>query len=337
MSADGKKASFGELIFRPISKHLSTPAKKVELQVNSNGARSMQPDHHTHKEVSIYSEYGDIVDGTLWTTSSHAPEYLAACLIAQLRRRPEKLKEVLRDHLSKPEYRVMGEDRTHFTSDDLPVAEYIDYYYAFFDDFFFNGCLKKRCVIEKEKDLDEDKFIDRYTIRAATRSNGDITTKIIIYKPYAPIYDRKMLLLWYLSVLVHEMIRVFIMTFTCRHPDCLVKGDGTARLGYSEIWQEAAYEFEKAALEVLELPLDLLRKWSWVVELLSRDHSKSPVENIRQWGFKDNEILLLIRDFSAEDIRDAREGRNFINWAGAKGYSEQFWKRSRGMVEHNSI
>ena len=163
--------------------------------------------------------------------------------------------------------------------------------------------------------------LNSYTIKSVSLPGGEIRSKIEIHiLEDGEEWERKERLRAYLGILFHEMIHVFLLTYSCRREGCEALLPGMGKLGHGEAWHDIAFAAETAMRKLLGLEVDLLRKWCLVTELCL---SGEPVRDagVERWGFEGDEIAELVGSFGARVRREARMGLEFVRWA--VGWSEK--------------
>ncbi|KAG9242390.1 hypothetical protein BJ878DRAFT_515772 [Calycina marina] len=208
-------------------------------------------------------------------------------------------------------------------------AYFIQAYFTLFDEVLFGGSLKSHTKV-RHHHRDDDQLLRDITIKSVSCVDGNILSTIIVHRlshGEIRMFSRYNRLLIYLSNLLHEMIRVFLKTFGCRHPRCLHEVDGMTNLGISEAWQHTAFVFESWVDRYLGLKLDLLRKWGWVVELR---HSGLTAGELRtqawKFGFDPIEIREKVRTFHHWSGMDGRSTKGFIEWAMEQAEKERLMR-----------
>jgi hypothetical protein len=214
-------------------------------------------------------------------------------------------------------------------------------YFTLFDSVFFYGSLRTVCrleLTERSRGL-----VDEATVKVATfESNQDqVTSRITIHALVEESdirrlqqlrngngglvkgMSRKDRIRFYLGVLLHEMIHVFLYTYTCSGGSCKVGVAGGARLGHCEAWFEIAFGIERAVLGLLDMKVDLGRRESLVLELSlcgslvdfggMGTSSMSETEKWESWGYDKKDIENVVMKCGAWIRKQRRNGGEF--WA----------------------
>ena len=195
-------------------------------------------------------------------------------------------------------------------------SEIVEAYFHLFDSLFFFSSLKDRCTAELVPKTREG--LNHFTIKSVSAANGERHSRISIHglgeESGYTRKDRKAGLRAYLGILLHEMIHVFLYTYSCRIGACNRLLQGMAGLGHSEAWMEIAFAIENSVKVLLGLEVDLLRKWCLVTEL---SLNGEPVKNVevKKWGFENVEIAVFVAAYGKDVRREARMGLEFVGWA----------------------
>lgn len=132
---------------------------------------------------------------------------------------------------------------------------------------------------------------------------------ITVLTKFALKGNRRKRLGWYVSVLLHEMIHVFLQLFTCRQEGCYSSLRHVGKTGHGFAFQQIAYVVEKAVGDrrFLDLRLDLNRCKSLAQELV-----KSRVEELpgslwlERWGLRYRDVRELVKYYSSDEWKRKR-------------------------------
>jgi hypothetical protein len=131
-----------------------------------------------------------------------------------------------------------------------------------------------------------------------------------------------------LGISLHEMIHVFLLSYSCRGGGCPGVLLGTKKLWHGEGWQDIAFAAENAVRGLLGLDIDLLRMWCVVTELCFSEEVVEDAE-VERWGLRSEDIAALVGRFGERVRKEATMRLKFVGWA--RGWNE--WLRKRKKVQ----
>jgi hypothetical protein len=180
-------------------------------------------------------------------------------------------------------------ERRSWASDTDLVGAFL----KIFDDLFFFGSLTQMTTVQIGAQQPGigwggTEYGEYPSTRGTTKIKAHITLHLL---PYASP-DRKEQVRIILSVLLHEMIHVYVDAYSCPYTGCSSR---SGVRGHGQSWQQVAQHLEISTEKNLRLKLDLDRALMLASEIIFSGRSMSPRE-IEELDLDPNEVRRLVNN-----------------------------------------